>query len=63
MYAPAFANNHITGQNILDLTEEDLTEDLGFTLASHRTNFMKGQSLLKKIDDEQIHSLGKNNKK
>lgn len=48
-YIETFQNNHISGKNILDITDQELRDDLGMSSVGHRKNFSKSQEHLKKI--------------
>ncbi len=48
-YIETFKNNHISGKNLLDLSEKELKDDLGMFSVGHRKNFLKSQEHLQKI--------------
>jgi hypothetical protein len=48
-YREKFKENHISGKNLLHLTEKELKKDLEMTSVGHRKNFSKGVENLKKI--------------
>eukprot|EP01016_Furgasonia_blochmanni_P029901 TRINITY_DN3127_c0_g1_i1.p1 TRINITY_DN3127_c0_g1~~TRINITY_DN3127_c0_g1_i1.p1 ORF type:complete len:881 (+),score=200.72 TRINITY_DN3127_c0_g1_i1:144-2786(+) len=48
-YCENFANNHITGKNLLDLSDNDLKNELQITSIGHRKDFKKGVEYLKKV--------------
>ena len=48
-YIDTFKNNHISGKNLLDITDKELKDELGMVSVGHRKNFSKSQEHLKKI--------------
>jgi len=48
-YKKNFEDNHITGKNLFDLTENDLNEEINIKDANHRKRIMKDLKFLKKI--------------
>lgn len=48
-YIEIFQKNHISGKNLLDITDKELKDDLGMFSVGHRKNFSKSQEHLKKI--------------
>jgi len=48
-YANRFKSNHITGDTLLELTEEDLEKELNISNFQHRKNLIKDIKFLKKI--------------
>ena len=48
-YIETFKNNHISGKNILEISEKELKDDLGMVSVGHRKNFLKFQEHLGKI--------------
>ena len=48
-YKKNFEENHITGRNLFDLTENDLNEEINIKDANHRKRIMKDLKFLKKI--------------
>lgn len=45
----SFKSNHISGKNLLDLTDKELKDELGMFSIGHRKNFGKSQEHLRKI--------------
>ena len=48
-YIDTFKKNHISGKNLLDITEVELKDDLSVCSVGHRKNFLKSQEHLKKV--------------
>lgn len=48
-YIEIFKSNHISGKNLLDITDKELKDDLGMFSVGHRKIFSKSQEHLKKI--------------